>query len=787
MSTEEVLTEVAAPAVNDVTVSTVNEGGETTPQAPVVVEPVRNPGLISPGFKLRALLWILCFTASNFVNISITLAFGLVSYHTGLSGMIFRGFVAVVKWYLEPPKTIYVAPQIVEELGGQLGRYLKRVGDKLGIKFPDISFLCEWIEVIIFFLFLVFFIWSLWVLLRKLGKEKLKNAIIRWRMRTKNITYEAHVPGSEYTPGPMPEMQVQILAVGVLTETHVGFGLRLGSTLVLPQHVIDTVYQLTSSYRVLLRGKTGSVVVDLTNRSTSDVVTDLAYVQLMSNIWSSLGTVSLKRRELNPEKPVVVNAHGVKGFSVGALRQSPYTGIVYYGGSTEPGMSGCGYFINGVCYGMHLGVTSGTNMGIFSTVFFGEVPIEIENEDSPHNNKGASFTPPKAEYSEKWNNQSVVDLINKKGRKAQGKRWRGESTGITVPTVALGDDPRKSYLDLLKGMTPGNRAIMRDCLAAMDTIASVERITGDVISVVGHSPVLPKFDMSVGGDSTGQTALDVIVLDNKSRILTLERTFTALENGLKQVEESIKKFGTHEEIQDMKRYLDELGRETQQVAADACFLTPNSMGAFQCEMCREMFPTLKALILHREVKHDYKKNYNKIRNDGSCSIAAGAWYDPTKQRVAGQHSRKIREIGCDECDRKFKDEAGIEQHKIDAHKEKRVRFACDGCSRSFQTEPGLEDHKKTHPQNVVNESFDEDNKTFGVRTDKTSFLGQHRPSQKPKLRKSKSTSSMWDVKNHFQSLAETQYETQRLMQNMSKSLNDLVKTMTGQASGTTRN
>ncbi|APG75831.1 hypothetical protein 1 [Hubei sobemo-like virus 36] len=117
----------------------------------------------------------------------------------------------------------------------------------------------------------------------------------------------------------------------------------------------------------ILIGKNGSYF-EISNAPMieSDSVTDLCYVTVKPQIFSQLKT-SIARF---PKGMVegFVSAVGRSGASQGSLEKAASRGIVIYNGSTKPGYSGAAYLIGNQIYGMHIGHSSGANVGISHVV-----------------------------------------------------------------------------------------------------------------------------------------------------------------------------------------------------------------------------------------------------------------------------------------------------------------------------------------------------------------------------------------------------------------------------------
>nr|QSL99563.1 MAG: hypothetical protein [Ferres luteo sobemo-like virus] len=182
--------------------------------------------------------------------------------------------------------------------------------------------------------------------------------------------------GSAFVSAGAPEGQVAIMQPGLLVDSHVGYGLRIGNVLVTPYHVIRE-----NSFILLCHGKV-KMVVDIRGKIMSRSMADLAYVPLSEQTWTKLGAPKVKVYTKVPTVNTNVTCTGVKGQSVGLLRRSGIVGQMVYMGSTIPGMSGAGYFMGRTCYGVHSGVMQDENVGISMAMVHTELKAIFSGEAS---------------------------------------------------------------------------------------------------------------------------------------------------------------------------------------------------------------------------------------------------------------------------------------------------------------------------------------------------------------------------------------------------------------------
>lgn len=192
---------------------------------------------------------------------------------------------------------------------------------------------------------------------------------------------EAMRVGSAFTKGEIPPGQIQVMLAGMLMDTHLGFGLRVGDLLVVPTHVIGH----TASPILAYKAKDGKrkVQVDLNGAFVSRIMPDVTYIPLSLKVWTRLGAPKVSIVKALNNRAAMVDCTGVDGQkSIGLLRPSTTVGLMNYGGSTIPGMSGAGYFVSNKCYGMHTGVIGNNNVGVSSVVLAVELEKVIRGESS---------------------------------------------------------------------------------------------------------------------------------------------------------------------------------------------------------------------------------------------------------------------------------------------------------------------------------------------------------------------------------------------------------------------
>lgn len=201
-----------------------------------------------------------------------------------------------------------------------------------------------------------------------------RRSLVRVVARMRGVQFEALRAGSTFYKRDIPSYQVAIMEPGLLRDAHVGYGIRVGSYLVTPAHVIE------SRETILLSTKKAKVVVPV-HLLRSRVVVDLAYIYVNEKVWCGLGVSNAPLAKKYQSH--FATAVGPEGASTGHLRKSAMKGMLVYDGSTVPGMSGAAYEISNQVVGVHTGVAGAHNIGVSSLVLLSELSQIIKVESSP--------------------------------------------------------------------------------------------------------------------------------------------------------------------------------------------------------------------------------------------------------------------------------------------------------------------------------------------------------------------------------------------------------------------
>lgn len=195
-------------------------------------------------------------------------------------------------------------------------------------------------------------------------------------MRLRGVQFEAMRGGSLFQIAKTPRGQVAIMTPGLLVDSHVGYGIRVGDVLVVPTHVISGLRDALLSYGGI------KVVLSLNSFQNSKAIPDVTYVYLREEVWAKLQCpkASIYSKVFN--KGMFAVCTGIEGASTGMMNKSSSIGMLTYGGSTVPGMSGAGYCVANVFYGMHTGVVLNTNIGVSMALIAMELKKMVSGEAS---------------------------------------------------------------------------------------------------------------------------------------------------------------------------------------------------------------------------------------------------------------------------------------------------------------------------------------------------------------------------------------------------------------------
>lgn len=209
---------------------------------------------------------------------------------------------------------------------------------------------------------------------------------LRCRGIKTGLMFESMVEGSEFCPSSLPSCQVPLYALGYFMNSFLGFGVRVGSFLVVPTHVIHSA-GLSKIVMSRFGGK-GGVVLE-SAPIISKVVMDVSYYPLTDEVWANL---QIQTAKLSLATEGLVTVVGFKEStpvaSSGQIAKSQFVGVVKYSGSTLSGFSGAPYMINSLVLGIHTGAASDHNMGISASVLRKEIQSFMVTEKKRGKKRG---------------------------------------------------------------------------------------------------------------------------------------------------------------------------------------------------------------------------------------------------------------------------------------------------------------------------------------------------------------------------------------------------------------
>lgn len=321
---------------------------------------------------------------------------------------------------------------------------------------------------------------------------------------------EAMRAGSEFRAGKPPKGQVAVLVPGFLTNSHIGYGVRVGNVLAVPRHVLSDMQQVVLEYN----GSQGikRYLVDAAGAVDSKVIGDLCYLVIASQIWSGLGTPVARLAKKIPTSAFHVSCYGLSGLTGGTLLKTGLVGQLTYSGSTKPGMSGSAYFANDQIYGIHSGVMQEMNVGIAASVILGEVEMLFKGEDSGEPDPIIMKDP--ILKKRVWDDDAV-DKSLKQTYADYDKRWNEEAkSGNKVLWADELEASKSSYRD--------NAAKMRE--QVLEHAAKL--LTG---SYVGQTSTAPNVPFTVVQDDSQLLNLAVHVAALEAKLNAATERISSLE------------------------------------------------------------------------------------------------------------------------------------------------------------------------------------------------------------------------------------------------------------------
>lgn len=245
--------------------------------------------------------------------------------------------------------------------------------------------------------------WSVGLVAVSLAMYCSRRSLMRLVLKMRGIQFEAMQPGSDFESGEVPDCQVEILDAGVFCDTFIGYGVRFGSLLAVPTHVMNHVRML------VVKGKVGKLAVNV-SQIRSRAAADLTYIPLTETQWSRIGGTSAR----TPKKltNALVSCSGRRGTSSGLLTQTDVEGVMKYSGSTVNGMSGAAYYSGATVHGIHTGVSGELNIGISSLLISAEIRRLTYGESPTLDELKGLTKSSKAKVQASWNLETMMKKMD---------------------------------------------------------------------------------------------------------------------------------------------------------------------------------------------------------------------------------------------------------------------------------------------------------------------------------------------------------------------------------------
>lgn len=193
----------------------------------------------------------------------------------------------------------------------------------------------------------------------------------------RGIKFESVRQGSDIKGRNDPAYQVNVVDIGMFTTTHVGHGIRMGSYMVVPNHVRDSIKGTPGIQ------KNGVVVAISWVGINSNIFSDIFYAMIDNKTWSSLGVV-VAPKALKLRKVQAASISSVGKGSEGIVQPQRTPGWLTYSGSTLPGYSGAAYYSTTNLIGFHTGSMIVGNVGVAASVVQRELlKLRVNESNNP--------------------------------------------------------------------------------------------------------------------------------------------------------------------------------------------------------------------------------------------------------------------------------------------------------------------------------------------------------------------------------------------------------------------
>ncbi|APG75721.1 hypothetical protein 1 [Hubei sobemo-like virus 20] len=339
-------------------------------------------------------------------------------------------------------------------------------------------------------------------------------------MRLRGVSLEAMREGSDFRAGDQPKFQVAILRPGLLSDSHYGYGIRVGDFLVTPEHVVAGMPE------VILSANGNKVQVPTVPMLRSRAFSDLVYIRVSDVAWSRLAIRTAVLSQKTMATNLFVSVYGQKGVSSGLLSKSQMVGLLVYHGSTVPGMSGAAYTVGNAVYGIHCGVVANENMGVASLLLAAELKRYMIGEASED---FAAQDIWKSQPKKTWDSSDVFKVVERRFKYTDEEQGEMLARGATWGQVCEWADESIAGAMATKPKTVKPHVTIEDGTIAMKMHPQGGSESGEEMTILAQLPA----GASPKASNTYQA--EEVIADLVRRVLELERRMDRVEHPMVEV------------------------------------------------------------------------------------------------------------------------------------------------------------------------------------------------------------------------------------------------------------
>lgn len=494
----------------------------------------------------------------------------------------------------------------------------------------------------------------------------------RLRSRGLVVSAEAVQPGSDFVIASGPAFTVVINCAGLITDSLVGLGCRVGSWLVMPGHVYE---QARGDEGLLLESVSGKKTLFRGKAKQSVKYSDIKYVRVPPEVWAKLGvTKAGKAGTVRDDENARV--WGWNGATAGIVGRKTEAEFLFYTGSTLPGYSGTTYVVNsGQWVGMHLGsVTSGSqNVGARADIIEKEVE-NLEAQFQTINPEGFRETGAKTATTSTSTAERKTHAANRRYEDEDNRMFEDLNAAYSIKTEVGKQGnayARTSYEELKKKFEPKGPSWYEelDDEAVSNPIACVRSVASrmppndlkDLIAVLSQMALAPGQTGVETLQAQGQDEAEVLLYDKAamSRVQTLETAYRTLSKRLEIVEEHLQLSRESPKPQSPTGVVE----EKVQVEAKPKM----------CGRCKVKFPSVSSWKKHSCGKGVEAPKGKSLAPEKKVAVESGS-SDKAKQPVSSSAKRPGE---CQFCGKKYESQIKLKAHVFFQHNEemKRERIA----------------------------------------------------------------------------------------------------------------